>query len=443
MTMSKALALLALLLLLAPSPVEARTDLCAGDFGRHLEQLSEGAENGIVVIDVGVEKDFPEQATFTVEAHSAADIVDVRLRYVVDKMKYAEVVSEGRADFTPAIVIEATWVWDMRQASLPPGAEVSYWWVIEDAEGNRFQTAPESMSFDDDRYDWRSLTGGGPQPDPGNAQGGEVTLFWYLGDDAFAEGLMAVCEEGMVRLVDEIGTYPERPIRIYIYASSEDLRGAMIFPQEWTGGVAYTEFSTIAIGISPDRREWGERALIHELTHLVVHQATFSPYGRLPTWLDEGLAMYNEGELESHFRSRLETAIAEGKLISVRSLCSPFSAVPDLAYLSYAQSYSLAAYLLDKYGKDRMLDLLAVLKEGATYDDAMIQVYGFDIDGLDANWRASLGNTALSAQRERSLPAAAMVSGALAAVVAIIGILIWRRRVRRLAVGTLSEECSP
>lgn len=442
MTMRKALAILALLMLLSPSSVEAQSGICAGDCERRLSSLSENAGDGIVVIDSGVEKDFPEQATFILEAQSTADIVDVRLRYIVDKMRYAEVTSEGWADFTPGTTIEAAWEWDMKKASLPPGAKVSYWWMIEDAEGNRFETSPDVMSFDDDRYDWRSLKGEGPQPDSGSAQGGEVTLFWYQGDEAFAQELMAVCEEGLVRLADEIGTYPERSINIYIYASSEDLRGAMIFPQEWTGGVAYTAFSTIAIGIPPDRREWGERALVHELTHLVVHQATFSPYGRLPIWLDEGLAMYNEGELEPHFRSRLQDAIADDELISVQSLCSPFSAVTDVAYLSYAQSYSLVAYLLDNYGKNPMLELLTVLKEGATYDEALLQVYGFDIDGLDANWRATLGNTAVSAQVGRPVPSPAIVSGASVAMVAGIGILVWRRRFRRAAAGRASAECS-
>jgi len=83
------------------------------------------AEDGVAVIASDVEIDFPSQAVFTIEAESSADIVDVRLYYQVDRMNYAEVVSEGWADFTPASRIEANWVWDMRNSSLPPGAEVT------------------------------------------------------------------------------------------------------------------------------------------------------------------------------------------------------------------------------------------------------------------------------------------------------------------------------
>jgi len=399
----------ALLLLLSPSLVAAGED--------------------IAVIDSDVEVNFPSQAVFILEAESYVDIVDVRLYYQVDRMNYAEVVSEGWADFTPASMIEANWVWDMRNAGLPPGAEVTYWWMIEDADGNIFETSPEIMHFDDDSYPWQSLTSTVPQ-------GSELALFWYEGGDSFARELMDTCEEGLARLTQDIGTYPERPIKIYIYASASDLKGAMIFPQEWTGGVAFTAFSIIAIGIPPSNLDWGKRALVHELTHLVVHQATFSPYGQLPIWLDEGLAMYNEGELDPVFSSYLQEAILEDKLISVRSLCSPFSAETEKACLSYAQSYSLVEYLLDNYGQDKMLELLTILKQGSTYDEALTEVYGFDIDGLDARWRATLAShTVIASEAWQSHPALIAVLAALATALTLWGALALEKRTWRRSSG--------
>jgi len=386
------------------------------------------AETGITVIASDVEIDFPSRAVFTLEAESSSDIADVRLYYQVNKMNYVEVVSEGWADFTPANKVTARWVWDMRQASLPPSAEVMYWWVIEDANENNLKTSPEIMHFDDDRFSWRSLTSTIPQ------DGGGLTLLWYQGSDSFAQELMNTCEEGLTRLTEDIGTYPERPIKIYIYASTTDLQEAMIFPQEWTGGVAFTKFGTIAIGIPPTRLDWGKRALVHELTHLVVHQATFSPYGQLPLWLDEGLAMYNEGELEPQYRTPLEEAVQEDELISVRSLCSPFSAEREKALLSYAQSYSLVEYLLHNYGQYRMLDLLTLLKEGATYDEALTEVYGFDIDGLDANWHTTLtSQTVVASETRQYHPALIAVSATLATVLILWGARVVARRTWRKA----------
>ena len=397
--------ILALLLLLSPSPV--------------------AAETGIAVIASDVDVDFPSRAVFTVQAESYVDIVDVRLRYQVDRMNYAEVFSEGWADFTTSTRIEANWVWDMTNADLPPGSEVAYWWVIEDDDGNRIETSPETMHFDDSRFTWHSLTSS-------VGDGAGMTLSWYTGGDSFARELMNTCEEGLARLTQDIGAYPERPIKIYIYASASDLRGAMVYSQEWTGGVAFTDFGIIAISIPPSQLEWGERALVHELTHLVVHQATFSPYGQLPLWLDEGLATYSEGELDPDLRSSLNRAISEGTLISVRSLCSPFSAYADKARLSYAQSYSLVEYLLDNYGQDRMLDLLTLFKQGNTYDEALTEVYGFDIAGLDALWRATLTSRAVIASEAReSNPALIAALAALATALALLVALALKKRTWR------------
>jgi hypothetical protein len=316
----------------------------------------------------------------------------------------------------------------MTNASLPPGAEVTYWWMIEDAAGNKIETSPKIMHFDDGRYTWQSLTGTVPQ-------GGELTLFWYTGGDSFARELMDACQEGLARLTQDIGTYPERPIKIYIYASDSDLKGAMISSNEWSGGVAFTDFGIIAISISPSELDWGKKALVHELTHLVVRQATFSPYGQLPLWLDEGLATYNEGELDPVLRSYLEEAILEDELISVRSLCSPFSAYSEKAYLSYAQSYSLVEYLLDNYGQDKMLDLLALLKQGSTYDEALTEVYGFDMDGLDACWRATLTSPVVPVPRASLLPALIAVLAALATVLILWGALALEKRTWRRSSG--------
>jgi len=383
------------------------------------------AESSIAVLDSSVEVHFPVALVFNLEAQSEADIVCARLHYQIDKMNYAQVTSEGWPDFAPARRIETSWMWDMRKSSLPPGATVTYWWMVRDADGNRVETSPAVIHFDDGRYDWQTLTEG------------DITLYWYEEDESFAEELMDACQQGLARLTRDLGTNPQNSIKIYVYASARDLQEAMIFPQEWTGGAAFTEFGIIAIGISPDKIDWGKGALVHELTHLVVHQATFSPYGRLPTWLDEGLAMYNQGDLDPYFRAWLDKAISEDRLISVRSLCSPFSADTEKACLSYAESYSLVEYLLHNYGGNKMLNLLTLFKQGNTYDEALTRVYGFDVDGLDAHWRETLRtSTAIASEAKQSYPALIAVLSALATSLALAGALAleewtWQRAGKR------------
>lgn len=334
------------------------------------------AEEKISIIDSSVEIFFPSALVFKIKVESPNDITRIRLHYQVDRMNYATVISEAWPDFAPSPKVETKWMWDMRKSSLPAGAIIRYWWTIENKAGDKLTTPIDIVRFDDLRHPWQKLTSG------------HLNLFWYKGNQAFAGELIASCKRALDRLAEDTGVQPEKPINIYIYADSQDLRRAMIFPREWTGGVAFPEFGIIAIGVSTEQVDWGKKALAHELGHMVTHQITFSPYGAtLPTWLDEGLAMHAEGEPDPFLRSWLEKAIAQQKLISVRSLSSPFSAKPEQAYISYAQSQSLVEFLIQKYGKDKMLKLLKLIKDGNTCDEALTEVYGFDQDALDRLWR--------------------------------------------------------
>ncbi len=334
------------------------------------------AQSGLTILDNSAEAEFPSKLHFNLSAESDVDITDIRLHYTVDRESYAQVTSEVYIEFVTDTTIDVQWTWDMRKTGgRPPGSSVEYWWTVEDVNGDKIETTPVRVWFDDNRYSWQSLTED------------KVTIYWYKGEQPFAGEIMLATQQALARLAEDTGAYLKRSVKIYVYADARDLQGAMIFPQEWTGGVAFTRYGVIAIGIAPNNLSWGKGAIAHELTHLVIHQMTLNPYIGLPTWLDEGLAMHTEGVLSAGLNAYLERAMAENSFISVRSLSSPFSAYGEEAYLSYAQSYSLVEFLISNYGRGKMLELLTIFSEGSSYDGALEKVYGFDMDGLDTLWR--------------------------------------------------------
>lgn len=337
------------------------------------------AQENISVLDSSTEGHFPSALVFKLKAESSSDIIRIRLNYQVEKMNFAKVISESWPTFVPSPKVETRWIWDMRNASLPPSATIHYWWTIENKTGNKIVTPVTTIRFTDNRYAWQSLSSG------------KLTLFYYESNQSVASDLMTAAQQALERLAKDTGVNLEKPVELYIYASSKDLQGSMIFPREWTGGVAFTQHSIIAIGISSQNLDWGKNALAHELGHMVTHQLTFSPYGaNLPTWLDEGLAMLAEGKLDVNLLSYLKKAFSQQKLISIRSLSSPFSAKSEEAYLSYAQSQSIVEFLIRNYGKNKMSGLLNLLKEGHSVDEALTVTYGFDQDGLDQLWQEFL-----------------------------------------------------
>lgn len=386
------------------------------------------ASADITVLASEAQSQFPQSITFRLEAEAAAEIVDIDLHYRVGRSSLVPTTCRVDADFTPGDTVSASWTWNMLETGgLPPGTEVEYWWVIEDADGQQTRTSSASVGFDDPRFEWSTLSDG------------DINVLWYDGGITFAQELVDAAHEALGRLADDIGVSLERPVKLYIYASSSDLQGALVYPQEWTGGVAFSNYGVIAIGISPGDMGWGKRAIAHELGHMVVHQAVFGPFGDLPTWLDEGLAMDAEADdLRSDLADRLDWAIANDALFSVRSIGSSFPTNADDAALCYAESYSLVQFLLDQYGRDKLLELLGVFSNGSTYDDALLEVYGFDLDELNTLWRESLGlgpqppPTPNDGRLALTAPYIALI-----AVLAILGILLltlmFLRWVRRSA----------
>jgi len=320
--------------------------------------------------------DFPGALTFNIKAESSAPITRIRLRYEVDKFTYAPAYAEAWPEFTSAKNVSTSWVWDMRTTLTPPGAKITYWWVIEDSSGNKLTTPKETVSFDDNRYKWQKISSD------------MVTLYWYKGNSTFAGDLLKTAVEAAAKLGNDTGAPLQDPINIYIYADPGDLRGSLVDTEEWTGGVKYTDFNIISIGVSTSNLDWGKRAVAHELGHEVTHQLLTSPYSAfIPLWLDEGMAMHAEGPQGKGVRNALIKAIEEGNIATLKSLSGPFPADADETAYAYAQSQSVIEYLLDKHGNKKMHELLIYFNDGHTIDEALQKVYGFDTVGLDEAWK--------------------------------------------------------
>jgi Peptidase MA superfamily len=338
------------------------------------------AQSRITITDGGVDLAFPDSITFSASVASSAPIARVVLEYGVAKLTCGEVVAKAFPDFTPATAADVRWTWEMRQSgSEPPGTTIWYRWRVTDTSGAEQVSSTQRVTWLDEAHQWRSVSDG------------KLILHWYSGSQTFAQQLLSSAVDSLDQLGQTTGVTPESPIDLYIYASTADMRGAVLYEPGWTGGQAFPEHDIVIIGIGPEQIEWGKRTEAHELTHVLVGHLTFSCLGSVPTWLNEGIAVYGEGGLEPSGRSQLRDAIADDRLISVRALSGGFSEHPGKADLSYAQSYSLVNYLVSTFGQKQIVTLFGELHQGETIEDALEHVYGFGLDGLEDRWRESVG----------------------------------------------------
>ena len=323
---------------------------------------------------------FPNTITFRAKITGNANITSVVLEYGSEQLTCGDVVAKAFPEFTPGKSVDVQWTWDMRQSgSLPPGATIWWRWHYTDENGKETVSDQQTIAWLDSEHNWKTV------------KKDKLNLHWYSGNQSFAQELLDAAQSGLDFNRTKSGLVAEAPIDLYIFANTNDLKDAILYEPTWTGGQAFPDHDIVIIGISKNDLEWGKDAIVHELTHVLVGHLTFSCLGAVPTWLNEGLAVYSEGELDSASQTQLDEAIKADTLLTVRSLSAGFSEVSDKAYLSYSQSFSIVKFLVETYGQEKMTALLIALRDGATVDDALTQTYGFNIEGLEDEWRQAIG----------------------------------------------------
>jgi hypothetical protein len=187
-------------------------------------------------------------------------------------------------------------------------------------------------------------------------------------------------------------------VKILYYDTASDMQAAIISNNAegviTRGEVVYSDTAMVSADVAS-----GDITR-HEVTHIVVREAINGPFG-LPDWLNEGTAVYSQNQPLGGQQNALDSAIQSGQILSVRSLSSASSgAVASKVSLFYGQSYALVDFLIETYGEQKFAELFAAFREGNTTAGALEQVYGFDQDGLENEWRASVGLPPRSVQTQ-------------------------------------------
>ncbi|MBN1537588.1 MAG: hypothetical protein JW908_12695 [Anaerolineales bacterium] len=323
----------------------------------------------------------PTGIIFLIDVQSSAEIDRITLLLGTSERTCQEKISKHDIPVEPAR--QQTQVWQLefiKSGVLPQGVEIWWQWEITDSAGNTLRTEKKSLIVEDQRHSWHSRTNR------------NLTINWYQGDDSFGSQLLAIAANGMRRLESDMGIQFDESIRLTVYPTSNEMLEVLVYSQDWAGGAAFTNFNAIIMKISPSDLEWAREVIPHELAHMVVEARIFNCQGiTIPTWLNEGLAVYAEGAMPISNKQAVMDALLSDRLPSLNSLSGNFSAYTEEAVISYHQSGMVVEYLIAEYGAEKMDELLTTIQKGNLIDEALREVYGFDTGELDNAWRESLG----------------------------------------------------
>ena len=333
--------------------------------------------DGITVTSISAEYFFAQQMTFRVSARSDAEIKSA----VVVFRAGSGPEHRGQAAFAPGKTIEAMHVQQLVGGVLPPFSTVTFWWELSDADGRKYITPPQAVDYLDNRFVWQEVAEG------------SLRVRYYAGDVAYARAALSEARSSLERVNHELQAPLPPRVEVYLYAALDDLQSALLLAgRDWQGGQARPDLGVVLVAIPPGQEALAQmkRDIPHELTHLLVFQATGAGYARVPRWLNEGLASANEGLAQPAYQLAVESAFRDGRLMSLETLCAPFSNDAGEAQLAYAQSQSVVQFIRNRH-PDGIRKLLGAYAGGATCSGGVEQALGYTLGALDLAWRASLG----------------------------------------------------
>ena len=138
-------------------------------------------------------------------------------------------------------------------------------------------------------------------------------------------------------------------------------------------------------------REWLRQVLRHEYVHALIHARMGVQAGKVPAWLNEGLAMQLAGDTWPDI-----DVVAQHrniKLLPLSALHGGWGALGiDGATLAYLQANSATKYMIGRYGMWRVTGILDLLKEGHTIDGAIHQKLMISYEVFERRWANTLGS---------------------------------------------------
>lgn len=167
-----------------------------------------------------------------------------------------------------------------------------------------------------------------------------------------------ILEDAYRDIGQKFNYFPGKPITVVLH-TKVTFQGATGSPA-WADGLYDGVLGRIQIptqGALTDQA-WLARVLRHEFVHALLHQRVEG--GRVPQWLNEGLAMQLAGDNSWPDLDRVIKG--EVTLIPLSRLEGGWSGFPsDLATVAYLEGNSATAYLIERYGMGKVQDIIESL----------------------------------------------------------------------------------
>jgi hypothetical protein len=213
-----------------------------------------------------------------------------------------------------------------------------------------------------------------------------VVIYTQGTNPALAGALAAMVGRDLPRIAGAIGLAKAGPYPVFAYSHRTDFyRDAGKNP--YLEGVSYQPSGMIRLDATGPT--WAlQPTLAHELTHSALNQRLGYRVGRLPEWVNEGLAGHlSEPTQPDQYRAIAKLTHRNG-VLSLAELKAAFDN-PDLTDAGYLQSRAMMAWLESRH-PGAIRGLIDGLAAGRDFDDALYAATGLTAAAWWEGWHAEV-----------------------------------------------------
>jgi Tol biopolymer transport system component len=215
-------------------------------------------------------------------------------------------------------------------------------------------------------------------------------VYFYTGEDTLASIVMDLAEAAAVKLSEDLGHRLNKKIPIIIYESHYDFEQTNVtfeLIEEGVGGFTEIFKNRVVIPFTGSYEEL-RHVVVHELTHAFTFDMMYGGIldsilsaqyiFQIPLWFMEGLAEHESLGWDRNSDMIMRDASITGYALPLEMLGG--------GYLVYKQGQSAVGFLVDRYGKEKLVDIIRGLNNSKNLDRVFQMTLGMDVRKFSETW---------------------------------------------------------
>ncbi|MDX1414865.1 MAG: peptidase MA family metallohydrolase, partial [Candidatus Promineifilaceae bacterium] len=324
-----------------------------------------------IAIDTAADYTFGQELRFQINIVNGAEVEKITLSMRPESSNNLYVID---VPFEPGNLISTTYTIAVDEVSLLPYSQLKYSLEILTAT-ELYQTAEDTIVYEDDRFDWQQMSRDG------------LTAHWTGSGPFLGQDVVLVGSEALASLSEVLPLEHISPIHIYVYSSSADLRAGLRLAglSEASSQPELGVILVTAVNPQSAAADLGQ-SLPYEMARLLLYRVSGTQYENIPWWLTEGLATLVQAQPHPRYSQLIDDAIRTADTIPVQQLCQRTERAGDRELLASAQSHALVNYLLERYGREKFIDLVTAYIQGDDCEMGLGRVLDKSIEELEEDW---------------------------------------------------------